>query len=116
MLCEHPVDAYILARRADARETVQTFVLSVCGGKTDGESRFKIGDGLITIYKEYQNDLGEAVKDLQNREFNYTEAPKLTLKGHGGTEETAKYNVITKSTISDEVKRWQTWLMWGSVT
>ena len=93
MLCEHPVDAYILARGADARETVQTFVLGVCGkygGKTDGESRFKIGDGLITIHKEYQNDLVEAVKDLQNREFNYTEARKLTLKGHGGTEKTCQ--------------------------
>eukprot|EP00438_Fugacium_kawagutii_P026701 Skav219959 [mRNA] locus=scaffold2879:255227:255926:+ [translate_table: standard] len=70
MLCEHLLDAYILARGADARETVQ-----------------------------------RAVKDLQNREFNYTEAPKLTLKGHGGTEKTAKYNVITKSIISDEVQK-----------
>ena len=45
------------------------------------------------------------MEDLQNREFNYTEATKLTLKGHGGTEKTAKYDVITKSTISDEVQK-----------
>ena len=51
------------------------------GVKTDGENRFKIGDVLITIYRQYQNDLHEAVKDLQNREFHYTEAPKLTLIG-----------------------------------
>ena len=52
-------------------------------------------------------DLREAVEDLQNREFNYTEATKLTLKGHGSTEKTAKYDVITKSTtcISDEVQK-----------
>ena len=83
-------------------------MITVCGehgGKTDGEGRFKIGDGLITIYSQCQNDLVEAVKDLQNREFNYTEATKLTLKGHGGTEKTAKYDVITKSTISDEVQK-----------
>eukprot|EP00438_Fugacium_kawagutii_P007206 Skav214303 [mRNA] locus=scaffold4614:73611:74399:- [translate_table: standard] len=107
MLCERPFDAYIVARGADARETVQSFVAGVCakyGGKTDGEN-FKIGDGLITIYRQYQNDLDEGVKDLQNREFNYTEAPRLTLKGHGGTEKTAKYSVITKSTISDEVQK-----------
>eukprot|EP00435_Cladocopium_sp_Y103_P019957 s459_g4.t2 len=109
MLCEHPFDAYILARGADARKTVQFFVAGVCaeyGGKTDGESRFKIGEaGLITIFTEYQNDLREAVEDLQNREFNYTEATRLTLKGHGSTEKTAKYDVITKSTISDEVQK-----------
>ena len=81
------------------------FALS-SAGKTDGESRFKIGEaGLITIFTEYQNDLREAVEDLQNREFNYTEATKLTLKGHGSTENTAKDDVITKSTISDEVQK-----------
>ena len=109
MLCEHPFDAYILARGADARKTAQFFVAGVCaeyGGKTDGESRFKIGEaGLITIFTEYQNDLREAVEDLQKREFNYTEATKLTLKGHGSTEKTTKYDVITKSTISDEVQK-----------
>ena len=45
------------------------------------------------------------MEDLQNREFNYTEATKLTLKGHGSTEKTAKDDVITKSTISDEVQK-----------
>ena len=103
-----PSTPTFLARGADARETVQSFVGTVCtkyGGKTDGEGRFKIGDGLIITYSQCQNDLREAVEDLQNREFNYTEATKLTLKGHCSTEKTAKYDVITKSTISDEVQK-----------
>lgn len=108
IFCEHPFLAYILAGGAGARETVQSFVAGVCakyGGKMDGENRFKIGDRLITTYRQYQNDLDEAVKDLQNREFNYTEAPKLTLKGHGGTEKIAKYDVLTKTTMRNEVKK-----------
>ena len=38
------------------------------GGKGDGES-YKIGDGLITIFKNYPEELKTAVEDLQNREF-----------------------------------------------
>ena len=108
MPCEHPFDAYILVRGADARKTAQSFVSSVCterGGKEDGES-YKIGDGLITIFKNYPEELKTAVEDLQKHEFKYTDASPLTLKTHAGREErTAKYNCITKDSVSDEVKK-----------
>ena len=108
MHCEHPFDAYILVRGADARETAQSFVGGVCtkhGGKEDGES-YKIGDGLITIFKNYPEELKTAVEDLQKHEFTYTDASPLTLKTHAGREErTAEYNCITKYSVSDEVKK-----------
>ena len=111
MPCEHPFDAYILVRGADARETAQFFVSGVCtkhGGKEaeDGES-YKIGeDGLITIFKNYPEELKTAVEDLRKHEFKYTDASPLTLKTHAGTEErTAKYDCITKDSVSDEVKK-----------
>ena len=108
MPCEHPFDAYILVRGADARETAQSFVSSVCtkhGGKEDGES-YKIGDGLITIFKNYPEELKTAVEDLQTHEFKYKVASPLTLKTHAGTEErTAKYDCITTDSVSDEVKK-----------
>ena len=108
MPCEHPFDAYILVRGAKARETAQFFVSGVCtkhGGKEDGES-YKIGDGLITIFKNYPEELKTAVKDLQKHEFKYPDASPLTLKTHAGREErTAKYNCITKDSVSDEVKK-----------
>ena len=110
MPCERPFDAYILVRGADARETAQSFVSSVCtknGGKEaeHGES-YKIGDGLITIFKNYPEELKTAVEDLQKHEFKYPDASPLTLKTHAGTEErTAKYDCITKDSVSDEVKK-----------
>ena len=112
MPCEHPF-AYILVRGADARKTAQSFVSSVCtehGGKEaeDGESYKIEKDGLIiiTIFKNYPEELKTAVEDLQKREFNYTDASPLTLKTHAGREErTAKYNCITKDSVSDEVKK-----------
>ena len=111
MPCEHPFDAYILVRGAKARETAQFFVSGVCtkhGGKEaeDGES-YKIGeDGLITIFKNYPEELKTAVEDLRKHEFTYTDASPLTLKTHAGREErTAEYNCITKYSVSDEVKK-----------
>ena len=111
MPCEHPFDAYILVRGAKARETAQFFVSGVCtkhGGKEaeDGES-YKIGeDGLITIFKNYPEELKTAVEDLRKHEFKYTDASPLTLKTHVGREErTAKYDCITKDSVSDEVKK-----------
>ena len=108
MHCEHPFDAYILVRGAKARKTAQFFVSGVCtehGGKEDGES-FKIGDGLITIFKNYPEELKTAVEDLQKHEFTYTDASPLTLKTHASREErTAEYNCITKDSVSDEVKK-----------
>ena len=47
MLCEHPFDAYILARGADARRTVQSFVLTVCG-EHGGKRMARVGSRLET--------------------------------------------------------------------
>ena len=104
---KEPYDAYILCRGVNAREAVQSFVLTA-GGKHGLEvegNKCSIGE-FITIYKQtYPDELKQAAEDLKKVEFNYEEAKKLQLKGRDRNCKDADCNCITKNDVMEEVKK-----------
>ena len=106
-----PFEAFLLARGHEARKTVQSFLLGVCGEhglfKSKEKHVFKIGKKpvLMTIFKTCPESLDKVVANLKKKEFNYDEVTALSLLRHDGSATNADYNCITKADIAAEVKR-----------
>ena len=106
-----PFEAFLLARGHEARKTVQSFLLGVCGEhglfKSKEKHVFKIGKKpvLMTIFKTCPKSLDKVVANLKKKEFDYDEVKTLSLLRHDGSATNADYNCVTKADIAAEVKR-----------
>ena len=106
-----PFEAFLLARGREAREAVQSFLVTACAKhglfKSEEEDVFEIGKEpvLMTILKTCPESLDKVVANLKEKEFDYDEVKTLSLLSHNGSATNADYNCSTKAGIEDEVKR-----------